>query len=105
MPCTYIGKSKVIIPAISSSTPVPCITVDVTTWEGPLHAGQAGKYTTQQVVVPIGQAGIQRHKSAAHCYDPVTGESRGDISRGCSGFNDAIGKRLSWTKPPIQAAG
>lgn len=101
MPCAYIGKTKIIIPTISSGTPVSCILVDLITWEGPLEAGKSGRYVTERLAIPIGQAGIQHHKNCARAFDPETGIGRANINRGCANFSDAIGKRLSWSKPPI----
>jgi len=102
MPCAYIGKAKVVIPTISKDIPVPCILVDVTTYSGPLFVGQSGKSHTERTAIPIGQLGVQRHKVVATGFHPVTGEYLSDTHRGCSGFNDAIGKRVSWTKTPIR---
>ncbi|ARK07538.1 hypothetical protein LAV_00163 [Sphingobium phage Lacusarx] len=94
MPATYLGKKSVVIPSIAPARLIPCILVRMQTW-----CGWAQKHRVEDLALPINHKGVAMGRVTA-CFDPETGERRGNIASTVDGFHDAIGKRLSWGKEP-----
>lgn len=102
MALEYYRKAKIHIPSIhpDPAVLVDCIVVDCITWDGPLYPGQTGKHKAEIHHIPIGQQGLAFGRTVKG-YDEQ-GKLNACIAPSCKNYHDAIGKRVSWAKPPVK---